>query len=134
MIHAAPDVDFVGALQVESLEIGLIQKGTQPIPAVRFVLHQNQPYTILAAGQHTGEIYAYCDAALDGGMGCIEVKIMGALLVDVDAHPHILTTSLTWYAPKALREQAAARRKNIYEKGMRDKFKVCDAPFMTINP
>ena len=58
MPHAVPVIDFIGVLQVNSLVLGTIEVNAQPIPAVKFLLKQNQPYLILASGHQAGEIYA----------------------------------------------------------------------------
>jgi hypothetical protein len=48
MIHSISVIDFVGILQVNSLELGSIEVNLQPVPAVRLVLKQNKSYSIEA--------------------------------------------------------------------------------------
>lgn len=132
MIHAVPVIDFVGVLQVDSLEIGTIEVNAQPIPAVKFLLKQNQPYLILASGHQAGEIYAYCIVALEKGIGEIDMKIACTLIMDVDGNLHTITSRLTWYTSSTLREHAAARFLNIFEKSAQGEFKTSDVPFIKI--
>ena len=132
MIHAVPVIDFVGVLQVGSLELGTIEVNAQPIPAVKFLLKQNQPYVILASGHQAGEVYAYCTVALEKGIGEIDMKIACALIRDVDGNLHTITSCLTWYSSSEIREQAAARILNIFEKAVQGGFKTSDVPFIRI--
>jgi hypothetical protein len=132
MPHAVPVIDFIGVLQVNSLVLGTIEVNAQPIPAVKFLLKQNQPYLILASGHQAGEIYAYCTTALEKGISEIDMKITCTLTMDVDGNFHTITSRLTWYTSSSLREHAAARVLNIFEKGARGEFETCAAPFMKI--
>ena len=132
MIHAVPVIDFVGVLQVESLELGTIEVNAQPIPAVKFLLKQNQPYLILASGHQAGEICAYCAVALEKKIGEIDMKIACTLIMDVDGNLHTITSRLTWYTSSTLRELAAARILHIFEKGVQEEFKKSEVPFIKI--
>jgi len=132
MIHAIPVIDFVGLLQVNSLELGTIEVNAQPVPAVKFLLKQNQPYFILASGQQAGEIYAYCLVAQEKGIGEIDMKIVCTLIMDIDGNFHTITSRLTWYTSCALREHAAARMLDIFDHGVSGEFKTSDVPFMKI--
>ncbi len=132
MIHAVPVIDFVGVLQVGSLELGTIEVNAQPIPAVKFLLKQNQPYLILASGHQAGEIYAYCVVALEKGIGEIDMKIVCTLIMDIDGNLHTITSRLTWYTSSTLRELAAARMLDIFDNGVSGEFKTSDVPFMKI--
>ena len=132
MIHSVPAIDFVGALRVNSLEIGRIEVNDQSIPAVRFVLKQNKPYPILVSGHQAGEVYAYCAAALEKDIRDINVKIACTLLMDIDGNLHTITTHITWYTSSTLREHAAARLLNIFEKSTQSAFNTNDIPFIKI--
>jgi hypothetical protein len=132
MIHAVPVIDFVGVLQVDSLELGTIEVNAQSIPAVKFLLNQNQAYAILAYGCQAGEILAYCDAALERDERDINVKIACSLLMDVDGNLHTITSHITWYTSSKLREHAAVRILDVFEKGGKGEFKASAAPFMKI--
>ena len=132
MIHSVPAIDFVGALQVNSLEIGRIEVNDQSIPAVRFVLKQNKPYPILVSGHQAGEVYAYCAAALEKDIRDINVKIACTLLMDIDGNLHTITTHITWYTSSTLRKHAAARMLDIFDHGASGEFKSSDVPFMKI--
>ena len=132
MIHSVPAIDFVGALRVNSLEIGRIEVNDQSIPAVRFVLKQNKPYPILVSGHQAGEVYAYCAAALEKDIRDINVKIACTLLMDIDGNLHTITTHITWYTSSTLREHAAARMLDIFDHGASGEFKSSDVPFMKI--
>jgi len=132
MIHSVPAIDFVGALRVNSLEIGRIEVNDQSIPAVRFVLKQNKPYPILVSGHQAGEVYAYCAAALEKDIRDINVKIACTLLMDIEGNLHTITSRLTWYTSSTLREHAAARMLDIFDHGASGEFKSSDVPFMKI--
>jgi len=132
MIHAVPVIDFVGVLQVGSLEIGTIEVNAQYIPAVKFLLKQNQPYLILASGHLAGEIGAYCAVALEKGIGEIDMKIVCTLIMDVENNLHMVTTQISWYTSSILREHAATRILNIFERGAQGEFKTSDIPFIKI--
>ena len=132
MIHAVPVIDFVGVLQVDSLELGTIEVNAQPIPAVKFLLKQNQPYLILASGHLAGEVYAYCTVALEKGIGEIDMKIACTLIMDIEGNLHTVTSQITWYTSSTLRELAAARILNIFEKGAQGGFKTTEVPFIKI--
>jgi hypothetical protein len=129
---SVPDVDFVGAMNVESLEIGVVELKKQSIPAVRFSVHKNQQYSILASGHQAGEIYAYCAVALEHGIKDIDVKMACALLMDASGALHMTVSKITWYTSSDLRERAAVKLLNVFEKGAQKKFKVCSTPFMKI--
>ena len=130
MIHAVPVIDFVGVLQVNSLELGTIEVNAQPVPAVKFLLKQNQPYFILASGQKAREIYAYCIVALEKGIGEIDMKIVCTLIMDIEGNLHTITSCLTWYTSSALREHVAARMQDIFDNGASGGFKTSEIPFM----
>ena len=132
MIHAVPVIDFIGALQVESLELGTIDVNAQPIPAVKFLLIQNQPYLILASGHQAREIYAYCAVALEKAISELDVKLTCTLIMDVNGNLHTITSRITWYTSSTLREHAAARLLNIFEKSAQGEFKISDVPFIKI--
>ncbi len=132
MPHTVPVIDFIGALQVDSLELGAIEVNTQPIPAVKFLLKQNKPYLILASGHQAGEIYAYCTVALKNGIGEIDIKIACTLIMDTEGNLHTITSCLTWYTSSTLREHAAARMLNIFDIGPSREFKTSEVPFMRI--
>jgi hypothetical protein len=132
MTHAVPVIDFVGVLQVGSLVLGTIEVNAQPIPAVKFLLKQNQPYLILASGHQAGEICAYCAVALEKGIGEIDMKIACTLIMDVDGNLHTITSQITWYTSSTLREHAAARILHIFEKGALGGFKTTEVPFIKI--
>ena len=130
MIHAVPVIDFVGVLQVGSLELGTIEVNAQPIPAVKFLLKQNQPYLILASGHQAGEICAYCVVALEKGIGEIDMKLACTLIMDIEGNLHTVTSQITWYTSSTLREHAAVRILDIFGKGEMGEFGSCDTPFM----
>jgi hypothetical protein len=132
MIHSVPVIDFVGVLQVQSLEIGSIEVDLQPIPAVRFVLKQNKPYPILVSGHLAGEVYAYCAAALEKEIGDIDVKIACVPLLDINQNLHAAASSIAWYTSRRLREHAAASMQDMPEKGVQHKFKTCGTPFIVV--
>jgi len=132
MTHAVPVIDFVGVLQVGSLVLGTIEVNAQPIPAVRFLLKQNQPYLILASGHQAGEVYAYCAVALEKRIGEIDMKIACTLIMDIDGNLHTITSRLTWYTSSTLRKHAAARILHIFENELQGEFKTSDVPFIKI--
>jgi hypothetical protein len=132
MIHSVPVIDFVGVLQVKSLEIGSIEVDLQPIPAVRFVLKQNKPYPILVSGLLAGEVYAYCAAALEKDIVDIDVKIACVPLLDVNRNLHAAASSIAWYTSRNLRDHAALGILDVFEKGAQRKFKTCGAPFIVM--
>ena len=133
MIHAVPVMDFIGVMQVGTLEVGTIEVNAQPIPAVRFLLNQNQPYAILASGQHAAEIYAYCDTALEKRITEIDVKISCALIVDAQGNFHTNTSQITWFTTSKLRENASSKMQLIFEKGKRGKFKFSNGSFVKVS-
>jgi hypothetical protein len=134
MIHAIPVIDFVGVIQAKSLEIGIIEMNGQPIPAVRFLLVQNQPYPILAFGTQAGEVFAYCASALENGMENIDVKITCNLITDVIGSLHVTTSSIAWYTSREVRDNVAVRILNISEKGANGEFKTRATPFIVVKP
>jgi hypothetical protein len=132
MFHAVPVIDFTGSIQVRSLEIGSVEVNEQPIPAVRFLLDQNQSYPILAFGYQVGEIYAYCASALEMDMEDIDVKISCTLLTDIKGNLHVITSSFAWYTSNAFRENVAARIRHVFEKTAKGEFKICTVPFIVV--
>ncbi len=116
MIHAAPQVDFMGVILSQSLEVGRIKINRQLLPAVRFYLLQNGGrYPLTASGTVAAEIYAYCLAAVEQGQAEIHVKAAGILLVDIKGNASVSATSVAWYTSVEMREQAAASLLKIFE-------------------
>ncbi|HRJ59209.1 MAG TPA: hypothetical protein PLV64_23215 [Anaerolineales bacterium] len=131
MIRSAPTIDFHGALQVRSLEVGSLLLNDQSVPAVRFTLKQNQTYPLLASGQEAGQIFAYCAAALEHGIEEIHSRITSVLVTDTQGGPHVVVSEVTWFTSNRLREQAASRILRILEGGSGD-FPYQPDPFARI--
>lgn len=131
MIRSAPSIDFHCALQVRSLEVGSILLNDQSIPAVRFMVKQNQVYPLLANGQEAGQIFAYCAAALDHGIEEINSRITSVLVTDTRGNPHVVVSDVTWFTSNQLREQAASRILRVLE-GDNGDFPYLQDPFAYI--
>lgn len=125
-------MDFLGVIEINSLEIGSIEMDAQPIPAVRFLLKQNKPYLILASGHLAEEIYAYCVAAFEKGIKGIDVKIACVLIMDIKGSLHAAVSSIGWYTSRNLREHVAISILDVFERGTKSNFKTCDTPFIVV--
>jgi hypothetical protein len=132
MNHSVPVIDFVGVIEINSLELGSIAMDAQPIPAVRFLLKQNKSYSILASGHLAEEVYAYCAAALEMGIRGIDVKIACVLIMDIKGSLHAAVSSISWYTSRNLREHVAVSILDVFEKGTESNFKTCDTPFIVV--
>lgn len=131
MIRAAPMIDFVGSIQVKTLEIGTIYLNTKPAPAIRIKLQQSQSvYPILASSHVAGEVYAYCVAAHEQDILEIDSKVSGSLVMDDEQRLHVVASNVTWFTSSALREKAAAKIVHILDHGqVETKFIRCTEPF-----
>ncbi len=110
MIRAAPVIDFVGLVQVGSLEVGTIQLNTTSTPAVKILLQQNQSvYPILASNHLAGEVYAYCTAAHEQGIPEINIRTSCSLVMDIEQKIYVIASSVTWFTSSTLRRQASAK-------------------------
>ena len=131
MIRAAPMIDFVGSLQVKTLEIGTIHLNTKPTPAIRIKLQQSQSvYPILASSHLAGEVYAYCVAADEQDILEMDSKVSGSLVIDDMQRLHVVASNVTWFTSSILRERAAAKIVHILDHGQAEtKFIRCEEPF-----
>ena len=131
MIRASPIIDFVGSIQVKTLEIGTIHLNTKPAPAIRIKLQQSQSvYPILVSGHIAGEVYAYCVAAHEQDIQAIASKVSGSLVMDDEQRLHVVASNVTWFTSSILRERAAAKIVHILDHGQAEtKFIRCLEPF-----
>jgi len=131
MIRAAPMIDFVGSIQVKTLEIGTIHLNTKPAPAIRIKLQQSQSvYPILASSHVAGEVYAYCVAAHEQDILEIDAKVSGSLVMDDEQRLHVVASHVIWFTSSTLREKAAEKIVHILDHGqVETKFIRCLEPF-----
>jgi hypothetical protein len=135
VIHTAPQVDFMGVILAQSLEVGQASVNGRRSPAVRFHLLQNGgKYPLVALGRVAAEIYAYCLVALEQGITEIHVKTYGTLLMDIGGRSIVSVSDVTWYTSSEMREQAAASILKVIEgQGMKPpRFKNVTGPLMQI--
>lgn len=131
MIRAAPMIDFVGSIQVKTLEIGTIHLNTKPAPAIRIKLQQSQSmYPIFASSHVAGEVYAYCVAAHEQDILEIDAKVSGSLVMDDEQRLHVVASHVIWFTSSTLREKAAEKIVHILDHGqVETKFIRCTEPF-----
>jgi len=131
MIRAAPMIDFVGSLQVKTLEIGTIHLNANPAPAIRIKLQQSQSvYPILASSHVAGEVYAYCVAAHEQDILEIDAKVSSSLVMDEEQRLHVVASHVIWFTSSTLREKAAEKIVHILDHGqVETKFIRCTEPF-----
>ncbi|MCX7756098.1 MAG: hypothetical protein N2117_12785 [Anaerolineales bacterium] len=123
---------FLGFILPNSLELGSVLVGGQPVPAARVRLRQRTgEYEIIAVGSRfPAEFYAYCAAAETKRLDSLHVFITAHLIPETSGGQVSVVSGCWWYAPEAVR-RVAPHHLMQFSKGD-DRFRFVAEPFARI--